>query len=269
MINEKNFKDVTNFLRNISDIASQKILDIYKSKITYKIKNDLSPVTVADIESNEIICKNIKKEFSKIPIISEENKKKSLKSDTYFLIDPLDGTKEFIQRNGEFTVNIALIIKNEPTLGVIQVPVKKTQYFSDGLNSFKFNGDLKKIFSYSSNNNMRFLTSRSHIDDDTEKIINKLKNVQFLKMGSSLKFCHLAEGKADIYIRNGKTMSWDVAAGIAILKNAGGSIKTLNLKEFVLNKNNFINNPFICFRNDFPNEKIKFISEQYNLITKK
>ena len=75
MINEKNFKDVTNFLRNISDIASQKILDIYKSKITYKIKNDLSPVTVADIESNEIICKNIKKEFSKIPIISEENKK--------------------------------------------------------------------------------------------------------------------------------------------------------------------------------------------------
>lgn len=268
MIHEKNFRDVTNFLRSISDEASQRILEVYNSKITFKIKDDHSPVTIADTESNEIICQKIKKEFKSIPIISEENKKKTIKSETYFLVDPLDGTKEFIQRNGEFTVNIALIVNNRPKLGVIQLPAHNLQYFSDGFHSFKYNGALKKIFSFTSSKKLRLLISRSHLDVDTKKVIKKFENTKFQKVGSSLKFCYLAEGRADIYIRNGKTMAWDVAAGIAILKTAGGDIKTLDLKEFILDKTNFINSPFICFRKDFPQEKIKSISKQYNKTTK-
>ena len=103
---------------------------------------------------------------------------------------------------------------------------------------------------------MRILSSRSHLDTITEKIINKFKDAEIKKVGSSIKFCYLAEGKADIYLRNGKTMCWDIAAGIAILKTAGCQIKNLDLGEFVLNKKNFFNEPFICFRDKFPSNKL-------------
>ena len=113
MINESNYKDIVLILRDISDQASKKILEIYNSDFKINFKDDSSPLTKADIESNQIICSRLSREFPRIPIISEENKNKRLDIDTYFLIDPLDGTKEFIAKNGEFTVNIALIIKNE------------------------------------------------------------------------------------------------------------------------------------------------------------
>ena len=132
MINEINYKDIVSILRDISDQASKKILEIYNSNFKINIKDDNSPLTDADTESNRIICSRLGKEFPKIPIISEENKKKELNVATYFLVDPLDGTKEFISRNGEFTVNIALVLRNQPILGVIQIPTQKTQYFSDG-----------------------------------------------------------------------------------------------------------------------------------------
>ena len=109
MINEINYKDIVSTLRDISDQASKKILEIYNSNFKINIKNDNSPLTDADTESNRIICSRLSREFPRIPVISEENKNKRLDVDTYFLIDPLDGTKEFIARNGEFTVNICLL----------------------------------------------------------------------------------------------------------------------------------------------------------------
>ena len=264
MLDRNDYGDITQKLREISEEASQKILEIYNSDFKINYKSDSSPLTLADTESNKIICNKLRKEFKKIPIISEENKVRNLSSDTFFLVDPLDGTKEFIARNGEFTVNIALVIKNKPKLGVIQIPVKSTQYFTDGIYSYKYKKVLKKISSYSKNKKIRVTISRSHLDKTTKIILNNSKKFSIIKAGSSLKFCLISEGKADIYIRNGKTMGWDIAAGIAILKNAGGNILNFKLGEIELNKKTFINDSFFCFRKKIDPYIFKSIVEQYS-----
>ena len=263
MLNKNDYSDITKKLREISEEASQKILEIYNSDFKINYKSDSSPLTLADTESNKIICEKLKKEFKKIPIISEENKVRNLSSETFFLVDPLDGTKEFIAKNGEFTVNIGLVINNKPKLGVIQIPVKSTQYFTDGVYSYKYKKTLKKISSLNNNKNIKLTVSRSHLDPETKKFIQNNKDISILKAGSSLKFCLIAEGKADFYIRNGKTMGWDIAAGIAILKTAGGSISKLDLKELKINKKTFTNDPFICYKKNFNSDKLKLILKQF------
>jgi len=263
MLNKNDYSDITQKLREISEEASKKILEIYNSDFKINYKSDSSPLTIADTESNKIICNKLRKEFKKIPIISEENKVRNLSSETFFLVDPLDGTKEFIARNGEFTVNIGLVINNKPKLGVIQIPAKSTQYFSDGVYSYKYKKILKKISSLRNNKKFRVTISRSHLDLKTKEFIQNNKDISIFKAGSSLKFCLIAEGKADFYIRNGKTMGWDIAAGIAILKTAGGNIRKLNLKELIINKKTFINDPFICFRNNFDSDKLNSILKQF------
>ena len=263
MLNKNDYSDITKKLREISEEASQKILEIYNSDFKINYKSDSSPLTLADTESNKIICEKLKKEFKKIPIISEENKVRNLSSETFFLVDPLDGTKEFIARNGEFTVNIGLVINNKPKLGVIQIPVRSTQYFTDGVYSYKYKKTLKKISSLNNNKNIKLTVSRSHLDPETKKFIQNNKDISILKAGSSLKFCLIAEGKADFYIRNGKTMGWDIAAGIAILKTAGGSISKLDLKELIINKKTFTNDPFICYKKNFNSDKLKLILKQF------
>jgi len=264
MFTKNDYKDITSILREISDEASKKILEIYNSDFKINYKNDNSPLTEADTESNKIICSQLSKEFSKIPIISEENKRKNLNSETYFLVDPLDGTKEFIAKNGEFTVNIALIINNIPKLSVIQIPVKATQYFSDGNFSYKYKKKLNKIYSFSNNEKTRIAISRSHLDSVTKNFIKNSKKYSIIKAGSSLKFCLISEGKADIYIRNGKTMAWDIAAGIAILKTAGGEILKLNLEKIKFNKNTFINDSFVCYRNKLDSQILKLILRNFS-----
>ena len=145
-INSNDFEDITGFLRDISKKASKKILEIYNHSFDVKKKLDDTPITKADLESNDIICKSLEKEFPNIPVISEENKIRDYKEAVFFLVDPLDGTKEFINKNGEFTVNIGLVINNISRLGVIEIPVTGVQYFSDGESSFKFEKkNLKKI----------------------------------------------------------------------------------------------------------------------------
>ena len=263
MINRNDYSDITQNLREISEEASQKILEIYNSDFKINYKNDSSPLTLADTESNKIICEKLKKEFKKIPIISEENKVRNLSSETFFLVDPLDGTKEFIARNGEFTINIGLVINNQPKLGVIQIPVKSTQYFTDGVYSYKYKKTLKKISSHSNNEKIRVTVSRSHLDQTTSRILDNSKKFSIIKAGSSMKFCLISEGKADIYIRNGKTMGWDIAAGIAILKNAGGSTLNFKFKEIKLNKKTFINESFFCFREKINFNSLKSIIDQY------
>jgi 3'(2'), 5'-bisphosphate nucleotidase len=247
-------------LHLIADIAHDaglKIMDIYKKKISYEIKSDLSPVTKADIVSNNLICSRISKIFPGIPILSEESKENFfLKNDNgyFWCIDPLDGTKEFINKNDEFTVNIALIYKRKPVLGVIYLPVKQLTYMAlDGNGSYKL--DNNKIISIKvrpqNKNNLTFLASKSHLNNETANFI-KLHNGKLTSAGSSLKFTYIADGQYDVYPRFGPTMIWDTAAGHCILKEAGGHVISLEtFKPLEYDIHQLINPEFIAMNEIF------------------
>ena len=261
-INSNDFKDITGFLRDISKKASNKILDIYNHSFDVKKKLDDSPLTKADLESNDIICKSLEKEFPNIPVISEENRIRDYKESVFFLVDPLDGTKEFINKNGEFTVNIGLVIDNISTLGVIEIPVTGVQYFSNGESSFKFEKkNLKKISSLNKRKKIKIVVSRSHLDSFTINLLNKIKNEHStLKVGSSIKFCLVAEGEADLYLRKGNTMEWDTAAGSAIIKTSHSKVYDFNLKELKYGKKDFRNSSFIVCNKNINEDFLKLIT---------
>ena len=261
-INSNDFKDITGFLRNISKKASNKILDIYNHSFDVKKKLDDSPITKADLESNDIICKSLEKEFPNIPVISEENRIRDYKEAVFFLVDPLDGTKEFINKNGEFTVNIGLVIDNISRLGVIEIPVTGVQYFSDGESSFKFEKkNLKKISSLNKRNKIKIVVSRSHLDSFTVNLLKKFTNEHStLKVGSSIKFCLVAEGEADLYLRKGNTMEWDTAAGSAIIKTSHSKIYDFSLKELQYGKKDFRNSSFIVCNENINENFLEFIT---------
>ena len=261
-INSNDFKDITGFLRDISKKASKKILEIYNHSFDVKKKLDDSPLTKADIESNDIICKSLEKEFPNIPVISEENRIRDYKEAVFFLVDPLDGTKEFINKNGEFTVNIGLVIDNISRLGVIEIPITGVQYFSDGESSFKFEKkNLKKISSQNKRKKIKIVVSRSHLDSFTINLLNKIKNEHStLKVGSSIKFCLVAEGEADLYLRKGNTMEWDTAAGSAIIKTSHSKIYDFNLKELKYGKKDFRNSSFIVCNENINEDFLKLIT---------
>jgi 3'(2'), 5'-bisphosphate nucleotidase len=250
---------------NTSIKAGKKILEIYNSDdfiVEYKL--DESPLTLADKFSDEII-KNALKVLN-IPILSEEgnildyNKRKDLKH--LWIVDPLDGTKEFIKKNGEFTVNIALIENSRPTLGVIYAPALKVLYFSEEkLGSYKLELKTSTLSSLDyrkaiklpvsiNKNSYGVVTSRSHLDKDTLSYIENLKktrsNIESIAIGSSLKFCLLAEGIADCYPRFSPCMEWDTAAGQIICKEAGFELidQTTN-NEMLYNRENLLNNSFV------------------------
>ena len=244
--------------------AGKKIIQIYNSddfNLEYKL--DDSPITLADTASNKII-ENIL-EASNIPILSEEgnildfNNRKNLKH--LWVVDPLDGTKEFIKKNNEFTVNISLIENSVPVIGVIYAPALNVLYFSEkklgaykvfitNLDEFDHSNPLrlplvKKFKEY------KVLTSRSHLDNNTLDYIDNLKvnnlKVVSVPMGSSLKFCLLAEGLADCYPRFSPCMEWDTAAGQIICNEAGFKVIDLKtMKPIVYNRENLINNYFIA-----------------------
>jgi 3'(2'), 5'-bisphosphate nucleotidase len=250
--------------------ANAEILKIYdQNQFIIDFKSDHSPVTQADKISSKIICKQLKK--TGIPIICEEIRQENFeirKSWEYFwLVDPLDGTKEFINRNGEFTVNIALIHQNAPILGLISIPVKGLLYWGDSQNG-AFKIKISKIIKLNHKLLMRkaiklprtkrpvtfnILVSRSHPDDQTLQYIKSLipenKKIKKIKAGSSLKFCIIAEGIADLYLRFSPTMEWDTAAGQAIVNASGGKLKSLPAyDDFLYNKKNLKNGAFIVFR---------------------
>lgn len=241
-------------LIEISKEAGKAILEVYNTDFDYEIKKDLSPLTKADTLSNNIICKRLKALTPEIPILSEENSDIpfSVRSQwsQYWLVDPLDGTKEFINRNGEFTTNIALVRDNKPIFGVINIPVENQIYWgAKGLGSYVIDNDKepRKIQVNTRNNKkIRILTSRSHAVNEN-LILKKLENYEIVRAGSSLKFCLIASGIADIYPRFGPTSEWDIAAGHAILESAGGFIVDMNKKQIEYNKKaSYINNNFIA-----------------------
>ena len=233
--------------------AGEKILDIYSRKFKIFRKKDLSPVTIADLESEKTIIKGLKKIFNKPTIISEEtNYKRKSKLNSFWLVDPLDGTKEFIKKNGEFTVNIALISDGNPILGVVYAPVINTIWHGDikgGSYKIEKNKNPIKISSIAptKDETIKVVTSRSHTDNPKlKKFLIDYPKHELVKMGSSIKICLVADGTAHIYPRLGPTMEWDTAAAHAVVKYAGGNIYDLEkMNQLNYNKSNLLNPEFL------------------------
>ena len=241
---------------NIALNAGEEILKYYIEDIEVTHKDDSSPLTKADLASNKIIMNALQNLDSTIPILSEEslvkwNERKNWTK--YWLVDPLDGTKEFIKKNGEFTVNISLIENNKPILGAIYTPVKSDLYFAQKkYGSYKINSssqliDLKesqKLFVSNQSNITRIIGSRSHSNQYFDSWVNQnFPNTEIVQVGSSLKFCLIAEGVADIYPRFGPTSEWDIAAGHIIVSEAGGRVSTFENIEINYNEKEDLLNP--------------------------
>ncbi len=229
-------------------ITSSKIIEIYNDfdkSISYK--SDFSPLTQADIVSHQLIHKCLSSN-STTPIISEESDQHYTLEKKYWLIDPLDGTKEFINKNGEFTINIALIENEYPVIGFVFSPITQTMYIG-GLNkkSFKIqNENITEISASLPQDPIRIIASKSHLNDETKNYISKFKNYELIQAGSSIKFCMIAEGLADFYPRLAPTSEWDTAAAQAILEGAGGSVNDMENKRLSYQKKNILNPFFIA-----------------------
>ncbi len=260
-----NLKKLIHPICEIAIQAGKAINKYYKTKTDILLKEDKSPLTQADLISNQVINDSLIKLNKDIPILSEESLIDwSIRKnwETYWLVDPLDGTKEFINENDEFTVNIALIEKHRPVLGVIYAPVYKVIYFSfKNGGSYKLNIEKdKKINNYfehsiklktatkSINDSLKVICSKSHPNDEFEKWIAKnVTKYELIKKGSSLKFCNIAEGTADLYPRFKPTSEWDIAAGHLIIIEAGGEIESIDKKEILYNfKESVISPHFIA-----------------------
>ena len=246
--------------------AGEAILKVYATNFDVEVKGDQSPLTLADKNANTVINGYLQK--TEFPIISEENRQLDFSErkswESCWIVDPLDGTKEFIKRNGEFTVNIALVTKGNPILGVIYVPVSKTLYFTkeDASKAYKLILEseaisVESIFlnaseilpAQNSAEVIKIVGSRSHLNADTERFISEIEKenkVEIVSKGSSLKFCLVAEGEAHIYPRYAPTMEWDTAAGQAICQAAGVKvIDNSTQRPLRYNKENLLNPYFL------------------------
>lgn len=245
--------------------AGEAIMEIYKLDFEVALKADNSPLTAADQKANKVIMHYLAQ--TDYPIISEENKQIDYQErktwTSCWIVDPLDGTKEFIKKNGEFTVNIALVHHQKTSLGVIYVPATKLLYYADVETGLAQKVQLEQpVYDLSwieqkatpiqpkeDANQLRIVGSRSHMSEDTTQFINSLqteKNIEVVSKGSSLKFCLVADGEADIYPRFAPTMEWDTAAGQAICKAVG--LQVIDQKtgeEMLYNRENLLNNYFM------------------------
>jgi 3'(2'), 5'-bisphosphate nucleotidase len=263
-----------NKLLDIAIIASIKagleILKVYSTDFDVEYKEDESPLTIADKNANKIIVSYLNN--TGIPVLSEEGRsipygeRKNWKK--LWIVDPLDGTKEFVKRNGEFTVNIALIKNNQPVMGIVYTPVPDILYFGDkNLGAFRLENASALINSFEDilisatklpqniqTSTYKIVASRSHLTQETKDFVEKIKekhqHTEIVTRGSSLKICMIAEGSADIYPRFAPTMEWDTAAGHAIVLASGGRIVQAEKPEheLVYNKENLLNPWFIVKR---------------------
>ena len=252
-----NSSDLKNQIIEIISKASIAIMEIYsKSDLGINLKKDNSPVTEADLKANKIICKELKTLFPEVPIISEEDSNSFSdfqSSKMFWIIDPLDGTKEFINNKKEFTCNIALVEKGIPSFGFVSIPAKKLIYYGGkGYGSYLVNADGKrsKIKCKNYQDNIRIVASKSHLNEMTKNFIKDIKEpYELVQAGSSLKFIKIAEGEADLYPRLAPTCEWDTAAAHAILEGAGGSVKKINGDDLKYGKVDVLNPFFIAKRN--------------------
>lgn len=220
-------------LAGIAERAGAAIMDIYAAEFSSWAKEDSSPLTEADLCADAVICDGLMRAFPGVPIVSEESKAGTVGvANEFFLVDPLDGTKEFLKRNGEFTVNIALIRNGQPVAGVVGVPACGAMYLgAEGFGSVRrdASGEARlQVTSPSVAHPLRVIGSRSHAAAEMENWLQQLHEPHvFIAAGSSLKFCRIAEGAADVYPRFGLTCQWDTAAGQCVLEMAGGRVSTL------------------------------------------
>lgn len=222
--------------RRLALEAGDRILDVYNGPdFEVRAKGDASPVTEADEAADAVISAGLRAAFPDVPLITEEQAAShALKASTFFIVDPLDGTKEFVQRRGDFTVNIAYVVNGVPTLGVVYAPAKQRLFYTraDG-SSVEETGSFDKIspgelrplrVSRPDNDALMVVASKSHRDQATDDYISRYAVRDMTSAGSSLKFCLVATGEADLYPRLGRTMEWDTAAGDAVLRGAGGRV---------------------------------------------
>jgi 3'(2'), 5'-bisphosphate nucleotidase len=236
--------------------AGRAILEVYSSgDFGTTTKEGGSPLTLADHAANDVIIKGLNEIAPELPILSEESRQVPYSErkgwDRFWMVDPLDGTKEFIKRNGEFTVNIALIEEKFPTAGVVYAPVLGIAYYGvEGSGAFKVEGDqggrAERISPADYNKGtLKIVASRSHKGPALERFVEKIGEAGFVSMGSSLKLCLVAEGAAHLYPRLGPTMEWDTAAAQAVVEAAGGKVEDLTGKRLSYNKEDLLNPHFV------------------------
>ena len=246
--------DLKKIIENLIDIflnAGDMSLDLRKKGLTKKIKSDNTPVSNGDLEVNKLITKKISEITPNIPIISEEtsDNKNNSKLKDFWLIDPIDGTHDYINDLEEFTINAGLIMNNEPVAGLINAPAKKRMFYSYGQDkAFELrNGKTKNLTSSNNRNNepIKFVAYSNKIHPEIEKIYKNLGVSKHIRMKSSLKFCVVATGEYDGYVAEPRACEWDIAAGHAILKNAGGAITDFEGNEIFYGKKDFKNTSLI------------------------
>ncbi|WP_457674426.1 3'(2'),5'-bisphosphate nucleotidase CysQ [Thiolapillus sp.] len=243
-------------INHVSREAGRAILEIYDQDFAVEHKADKSPLTQADLASHRHIVAALREQTPDIPVLSEESAsipwEERRQWQRYWLIDPLDGTREFIKRNGEFTVNIALVEDGLPVLGVVHVPVTGITYFGDrekGAFREDENGQIMPIrVTTPCTTPIRVAGSRSHAGDSLQRFLSNLPEYEMVSMGSSLKLCLVAEGRADIYPRLGPTSEWDTAAAQAVVEAAGGRVTDTDMQRLRYNQKASLLNPhFLVF----------------------
>ncbi|MGB7242211.1 MAG: 3'(2'),5'-bisphosphate nucleotidase CysQ [Sulfitobacter sp.] len=253
------YTKLVNVMRQLSLEAGDKIMDFYNADdFDVKLKSDNSPVTAADEAADAIIAKGLRAAFPEVLLVTEEQSAThSAKGDTFLIVDPLDGTKEFINRRGDFTVNIALVEAGVPIRGVVYAPAKGRMFYTqaDGQSVEETGpfdqsrvGTLTPIsVSNADNSALMVVASKSHRDQATDDYIGQYSVRDMTSAGSSLKFCLVATGEADLYPRLGRTMEWDTAAGDAVLRGAGGTVVRFDdLTPLAYGKPEFANPFFIA-----------------------
>jgi 3'(2'), 5'-bisphosphate nucleotidase len=242
-----NFQAVLETARYASLKASERVMEVYATDFSHTLKGDASPLTLADTASHEIIVSVLKGAYPNIPVLSEEHEIAGLEDEVYcWVVDPLDGTKEFIKRTGEFTVNIALTRSHKPVAGVIVVPASGAVYFaSQGGGAFRQERDgcITPLHVSDRLEDLIWAGSLSHSGKQEEDLIEKKRGIikTVIQAGSSLKGVMVAEGKADVYYRFGLTCEWDTCAMQCIVEEAGGIFRQMDGSQMLYNRKNHLN----------------------------
>lgn len=241
MIDEKLIQNILNIVRD----ASNAVMKIYNSgDFGVEIKADHTPLTKADKTANQIIETGLKS-ISKFPILSEEGAHEVGNTDIFWCVDPIDGTKEFIRRNGEFTINIGLVKNGEPVLGVVGVPARGEIYYgAKGHGAFKQSDDEVRQIKANFSGDKPVVVSHHSIEPELQKLLDKIGDYELIVVGSSLKFCLVAEGRAALYPRFYGSHLWDTAAADAVLRTAGGETISNRTNESLVYNPAEIKNPF-------------------------
>lgn len=243
--------------RSVVDIAvaaGAAIMEIYSQDFAVEHKDDRSPLTAADLASHHLIVDGLRRLTPELPVLSEESASIAWEErrgwTRYWLVDPLDGTREFVKKNGEFTVNIALIENGETVFGVVYAPaLEELHYGIRGVGAFVRDGDedVPILSRKPASPPLRVAASRSHLDERTAAAMRRMGEVESQGLGSSLKFCRIAEGRMDVYPRFGPTSEWDTAAAQCVLEAAGGAVLTLDGQPLRYNhKESLLNPDFIA-----------------------